>query len=112
VIEIEFSAIARLCLNRRIPTQAELEREVLALIAKRNEKRIKINWQFSIQTARTKFGSHYDTVRSESTKYHISYFPEYLTPTTTIWHCVTRPPWRGLFCGRFVATCVVCFGKR
>lgn len=30
MIEIEFSALSRLCLNRRIPTQAELEKEVLA----------------------------------------------------------------------------------
>lgn len=31
-IEIEFSALSRQCLNRRIPTQQQLEREVLALV--------------------------------------------------------------------------------
>ena len=36
MIEIEFSALARLCLNRRIPTSALLEQEVLSLIGKRN----------------------------------------------------------------------------
>ena len=53
MIEIEFSALARLCLNCRIPTQAKLEAEILALVAERDRKRIKIDWQFSIQAART-----------------------------------------------------------
>ncbi|MCB0175989.1 MAG: transposase [Anaerolineae bacterium] len=48
MIEIEFSAIARACLHRRISSQALLESEVLALIKARIEKRIKINWQFSL----------------------------------------------------------------
>lgn len=72
MIEIEFSALARLCLNRRIPTQEQLEAEVLALVAKRSAKQIKIDWQFSIQTARTKLNSHYQKVRSNTTKYHVT----------------------------------------
>ena len=32
MIEIEFSALARECLHRRIPSQEMLEREVLALV--------------------------------------------------------------------------------
>jgi hypothetical protein len=32
MIEIEFSALARLCLNRRIPTITQLEKEILALV--------------------------------------------------------------------------------
>ncbi len=43
MIEIESSAISRLCLNRRIPTQAELEREVLAIVKERTEKCILID---------------------------------------------------------------------
>ena len=35
MIEIEFSALTRLCLARRIPTLVQLEREVLALVADR-----------------------------------------------------------------------------
>ena len=38
MIEIEFSALARLCLHRRIPTMEKLESEVLALIADRRQK--------------------------------------------------------------------------
>ncbi|NIW09353.1 MAG: IS630 family transposase, partial [Gammaproteobacteria bacterium] len=59
MIEIEFSALARQCLNRRIPSQAELEQEVLTFFADRMAKQIKIDWQFSLQTARTKLNSHY-----------------------------------------------------
>ncbi|WP_299492340.1 IS630 family transposase [Acaryochloris sp. IP29b_bin.137] len=59
MIEIEFSALARGCLHRRIPTQAQLEREVLALVNERHEQRIKIDWQFSIQGARQKLSRHY-----------------------------------------------------
>lgn len=64
MIEIEFSALARLCLNRRIPTMEELTHEVLAFLAQRMVKRIKIDWQFSIQNARTKLNSHYVKVHS------------------------------------------------
>ncbi len=69
MIEIEFSALARQCLNRRIPLQEELEREVLALLAERMAKGIKIDWQFSIQTARTKLNSHYVKVHPANTKF-------------------------------------------
>jgi len=45
MIELEFSALTRLCLDRRIPTMAQLEAEVLAFIADRHRKRIKFNPQ-------------------------------------------------------------------
>jgi hypothetical protein len=69
MIEIEFSALARLCLNRRIPTQAKLEAEVLALVAERNRKRIQIHWQFSIQAARTQLNSHYRRTHPANEKF-------------------------------------------
>ena len=62
MIEIEFSALARGCLHRRIPTMEELEQEVLALVAERHDQRIKINWQFSIEKARDKFSRHYGNI--------------------------------------------------
>ena len=40
MIEIAFSALARGCLNRRIATQAELRREVLAFFQEREAKPI------------------------------------------------------------------------
>ena len=59
MIEIEFSALSRQCLSRRIPTQEQMEQEVLALLQERQNKGITINWQFSLQAARTKFERHY-----------------------------------------------------
>ncbi|MCX6050877.1 MAG: transposase [Chloroflexi bacterium] len=69
MIEIEFSALARLCLNRRIPTLEKLEHEVMAIIHERHEKRLKIHWQFTVDTARGKLNSHYRKVNPHNSKY-------------------------------------------
>jgi len=69
MIEIEFSALVKQCLNRRIPTQEQLRKEIQALVKERNEKHIKINWQFSIEKARTKLNSAYTNVNSLNQKY-------------------------------------------
>ena len=69
MIEIEFSALARQCLHRRIPTMVQLEQEILALVQERDAKRIKIDWQFSVQSARTKLNSHYTAVQSDNKKF-------------------------------------------
>jgi len=72
MIEIEFSALARQCLNRRIATKAELTREIAAIVKERVAKAIKIEWQFSIESARTKLNRHYEQVRAENAKYKIT----------------------------------------
>ena len=77
MIEIEFSAIARQCLSRRIATKAELEREVLAIVKEREKKAIKIEWQFSLEVARTKLNRHYEAVQAENIKYRKTYITEY-----------------------------------
>jgi hypothetical protein len=69
MIEIEFSALARLCLNRRIPNMEQLESEIMAFIAERTEKRIKINWQFSLETSRKKLNSRYSIVNEANAKF-------------------------------------------
>jgi len=69
MIEIEFSALARLCLNRRIPTIEKLETEVLAILADRARKRIKINWQFSIEVCREKLNARYSVVNVANSKF-------------------------------------------
>jgi transposase len=69
MIEIEFSALVRDCLQRRIPTQELLEKEVLALLKERAEKKIKINWQFSLKAARARMNSHYSRVNAENSQY-------------------------------------------
>ena len=67
MIEIEFSALARGCLHQRIPTQAQLEQEVLALVQERHDQRIRINWQFSLEAARDKFHRHYTKIQGGKT---------------------------------------------
>jgi transposase len=69
MIEIEFSALARQCLKRRIPTIERLEKEVLAIIKERNDKQIKIHWQFSIEIARNKMNTHYQRVFADNSLY-------------------------------------------
>lgn len=69
MIEIEFSALAKQCLNRRIPTKQQLQEQILAIVKERSEKQIKIDWQFSIQKARTKLNRHYHTVNTENEKF-------------------------------------------
>ncbi len=69
MIECEFSALARQCLDRRIPTIQQLEKQVLALVKERSEKQIKINWQFSIETARSKMHKHYQHVFADNLEY-------------------------------------------
>lgn len=69
MIEIEFSAISRLCLDRRIASKELLKKEVLAIVKERSAKAVKINWQFSIETAREKLNRHYKKVNPENVKY-------------------------------------------
>jgi hypothetical protein len=69
MIEIEFSALSRLCLNRRIPTLEHLTQEILAFIAQRSTAQIKILWQFSIQSARAKLNTHYSSLLPANQKF-------------------------------------------
>ena len=71
MIEIEFSALARGCLHRRIPTLEQLESEVLALIQERNDQQIKINWQFSLDAARDKMNRHYERIQADNVRLKI-----------------------------------------
>jgi hypothetical protein len=68
-IEIEFSALSKQCLSRRIATKERLEKEVKAIVKDREEKGIKIDWQFSIETARNKLNRHYQQVNAENARY-------------------------------------------
>lgn len=44
----------------------------MSIIKEREEKGIKINWEFSIETARTKLNRHYKKVNPENDKYLIT----------------------------------------
>ncbi|HEY0055980.1 MAG TPA: IS630 family transposase [Pedobacter sp.] len=69
MIEIEFSALSKQCLNRRIGTKQMLEEQINTIVKERNEKQIKINWQFSIQKARTNLNNRYTAVNSDNLKF-------------------------------------------
>jgi len=60
--EIEFSVLTRRCLDRRIGSRAELEREVAAWQTKRNGQAIGINWRFTTVDARIKLKHLYPSV--------------------------------------------------
>ena len=60
--EIEFSALARQCLNRRIGSLAELGRQVDLWTAERNERAVKIHWSFTVANAGDKLKRWYEQV--------------------------------------------------
>lgn len=60
--EIELSVLSRQCLDRRIGTPAELEREVTAWQAKRNASEVGINWRFTTADARIKLKRLYPSI--------------------------------------------------
>ncbi len=52
--ELEFSALNRQCLGRRIADQEALQREITAWQAARNAVRATVQWRFTVTAARTK----------------------------------------------------------
>jgi hypothetical protein len=57
--EIEFSALSRQCLNRRIAKQETLDRQVQAWAKTRNQSKATVDWQFKTKHARIKLKSLY-----------------------------------------------------
>jgi hypothetical protein len=64
--------LARLCLDRRIPTLEQLETKILAFFTDRDSRNVKITWQFSIPAARTKLNAHYTAVQPDNAKFKSS----------------------------------------
>lgn len=58
-IELDFSALARQCLQRRIPTQAQLAYQVYCWSRQRQQQAVKIRWQFTVDQARQTLNSQY-----------------------------------------------------
>ncbi len=52
--EIEIAILERNALSRRLPDEAALRRQVLAVETERNEQRRGITWQFTSREARVK----------------------------------------------------------
>jgi transposase len=60
--EIEFSALSRQCLNRRIGTTEELMEEIKAWEIERNKAVVKCNWRFRTEDARIKLKKLYPAI--------------------------------------------------
>jgi hypothetical protein len=61
--ELELSALARQCLNRRIPDGQTLATECAAWDQERNNASVTINWHFSTKDARIKLRRLYPSIR-------------------------------------------------
>jgi len=62
MVEIDFSALSKQCLNRRIGDIKTLAKEVYAWAKERNRLKVKIHWQFSKNKARDKFSRFYNKI--------------------------------------------------
>ena len=60
--EIELSILSRQCLNRRIPDQETLRKEIKAWEDKRNDRKASIDWRFTTEDARIKLKRLYPKV--------------------------------------------------
>ncbi len=60
--EIELSVLSQHPLNQRIGDQAELERQVQAWQQRRNQKAVKVDWQFTTEDARIKLKHLYPSI--------------------------------------------------
>ena len=59
IAEIELNVLGRQCLNRRIPDQPTLQREIAAWESSRNADETPVDWQFTTDDARIKLRSLY-----------------------------------------------------
>jgi hypothetical protein len=66
MVELELSALSRICLKRRIPSMAQLDEQIQHLVKERNQAKASVNWQFNIETARTKLKRLYLKVNSNN----------------------------------------------
>lgn len=62
--EIELSALQRQCLDRRIPDQPTMEREIAKWQAERNSPATTIDWRFTTEDARIKLRKLYPSIHA------------------------------------------------
>ena len=64
--EIEFSALARQCLDQRIASIAQMKQTLQAWTDNRNLQKVKIHWSFTVDKAREKMASRYLDVNNKN----------------------------------------------
>jgi len=72
-IELDFSALARQCLQRRRPTQAQLAYQGYCWSHERQAQGVKLRWQFTVADARQTLNSQYQKVQKANKKYAKTY---------------------------------------
>ncbi|SRR6266566_2369260 len=65
--EIEFAALARQCLSRRIATKKEVEHQVAWWQEQRNAAATTVNWRFTTADARIKLKRLYPSLKTKPT---------------------------------------------
>ena len=61
--ELEFSALSKQCLDRRIAERKVLGSELNAWLDARNQAQVKLHWQFSRENARETFNKAYTAIK-------------------------------------------------
>ena len=64
--EIEFSALARQCLDRRIGDKDSLLKEAMIWQQNRNQHAIKVHWSFTTDKARAKLKNRYNDIHNQN----------------------------------------------
>jgi hypothetical protein len=67
--EIEISVLKGQCVDRRIPSREDLEREETAWEEERNDKKATVTWRFTSQKARDKLTRLYPVLEREETEF-------------------------------------------
>lgn len=65
--EIEFAALARQCLARRMATVEELEHQIACWQEQRNAAATTVNWRFTTADARIKLKRLYPSLKTTTT---------------------------------------------
>lgn len=66
MVEIEFSALVRQCLKRRIGSIQQLKEAVQAWVKQRNKDKVKIHWSFAVKEAQQRLHSWYKKVNPKN----------------------------------------------
>ena len=90
--EIEFSALFRQCLDRRIGTQQRLEEEALCWQTKRNAAAVKVNWSFTTEKARDKLKNRCAELSKKLTKLSWQTTRSYTNSETALILSVAKQP--------------------
>ena len=62
IAEMEWSVLERQCLGQRLATQEAVEKQLAAWERERNQKAVKVEWQFDTIAARLKLKRHYPEI--------------------------------------------------